>query len=149
MVAPGFPSRSAPTDICISVGPITMADDRYTSDEVTDDIDDDSGSSIFSYTGTLPLGLPSRSGSETSPDEYGDHPSDDEPYGDQSFDDEPYGDRPSDERTTDDSWVETGFITVLFVVGVVLFLIPEPATSGIGVVLIAAGVVLWLLDWLG
>lgn len=34
---------------------------------------------------------------------------------------------------------------LLVLVGVVLFVIPEPATSGIGILLVLAGVLAWLL----
>ena len=34
---------------------------------------------------------------------------------------------------------------LLILVGLVLFIIPEPATSGLGVVLMVLGVLLWLL----
>lgn len=44
--------------------------------------------------------------------------------------------------------LDEGLIGLLLVVGVVLFLIPEPATSGLGILLVVAGVVLWILDWL-
>jgi hypothetical protein len=123
-----------------------MTDDRYTSDQVTDDIGDDSGSSLFSYTGALPLGLPSRRGAETRPDEYGDQPYDD-PSGEGTYDET--GTRETrGEELGEGSWWDEGLISLLLVVGIVLFLIPEPATSGLGILLVGAGVVLWLVDWL-
>ena len=47
----------------------------------------------------------------------------------------------------DDSWLDEGLIGLVLIAGVVLFLFPEPATSGLGVLLIAIGVVAWLIDW--
>lgn len=49
---------------------------------------------------------------------------------------------------TDDGWWDGGLITLLLVVGVVLFLFPEPATSALGIFLVVTGAVLWLVDWL-
>lgn len=46
-----------------------------------------------------------------------------------------------------ESWWEGGLATLLLVAGVLLFLFPEPATSGLGVLLILAGAVVWLIDW--
>lgn len=39
-----------------------------------------------------------------------------------------------------------GLVGLLLVVGVVLFVFPEPATSGLGILLIATAVVLWLVQ---
>lgn len=50
------------------------------------------------------------------------------------------------EDDDDESWLDEGTIALLLVVGVALFLFPEPATSGIGVLLIAAGLGGWLVD---
>ncbi|WP_276302412.1 hypothetical protein [Halorussus lipolyticus] len=49
---------------------------------------------------------------------------------------------------SDGSWWDVGLIGTLLVVGVALFLFPEPATSAIGIGLIALGVVAWVVDWL-
>lgn len=46
----------------------------------------------------------------------------------------------------DGSWWEEGLITVILVIGIVLFLLPEPTTSMLGMVLIVIGVVAWLID---
>ena len=46
------------------------------------------------------------------------------------------------------SWWDEGLIGTILLVGFVLFVIPEPATSGIGILLLATGVVLWIIDWL-
>lgn len=43
-------------------------------------------------------------------------------------------------------WLDGGIATVLIVVGAILFLIPEPATSAAGILLLGIGVVLWLVD---
>lgn len=71
-------------------------------------------------------------------DQYGDEPHQEEYEG---VDDGPY-----DEDTDGSLWDE-GLITLLIVAGAVLFLFPEPATSGLGVLLLSIGVVAWLLDW--
>ncbi|WP_254531445.1 hypothetical protein [Natrinema gelatinilyticum] len=59
------------------------------------------------------------------------------------------------EPTTDDSQsrfdrmrAKYGLGTLLVAAGAVLFLFPEPITSTAGVVLIGAGVLLWLVGWL-
>ncbi|WP_435181676.1 hypothetical protein [Halorussus sp. AFM4] len=52
------------------------------------------------------------------------------------------------EATEDESWWDEGLVTLLLVAGLALFLFPEPATSGLGVALMAVGAALWLLDWL-
>ena len=43
-------------------------------------------------------------------------------------------------------WDE-GIITLLIVGGAVLFVFPEPITSGVGVLMMGAGLLLWLVDW--
>lgn len=45
-----------------------------------------------------------------------------------------------------ESPVVDGLIALLLVVGLALLVFPEPATSTVGAVLVAAGTVLWLLD---
>lgn len=64
----------------------------------------------------------------------------DEPHREFGYDEEA-GDR------TEGSWWDEGLITLLLLVGVVLFVFPEPATSGLGIALIATAAFLWLLDW--
>lgn len=50
-------------------------------------------------------------------------------------------------RTEDEEmWLDEGLITLLLVVGVGLFLFPEPATSTIGMALIAVGLIAWAAD---
>jgi hypothetical protein len=44
-------------------------------------------------------------------------------------------------------WDE-GIITLLIVGGAILFLFPEPITSGVGVLMMGAGLLFWLVDWL-
>lgn len=51
-------------------------------------------------------------------------------------------------ESADGSWWDEGLITGLVVVGLVLFIVPEPATSAIGVLLMATGVALWVADLL-
>ncbi len=64
-----------------------------------------------------------------------------DPY-DQSY-------RGDEARTDDDegTWLDEGLITLTLVAGVALFLFPEPATSGLGILLIGVAVVAWLVDW--
>ena len=45
------------------------------------------------------------------------------------------------------TWLDEGLITLTLIAGVALFLFPEPATSGLGILLITVGVVAWLVDW--
>lgn len=52
------------------------------------------------------------------------------------------------EARDDDSWWDEGLVTLLLVAGVALFVFPEPATSALGLALIAVGVAFWVLDWL-
>ena len=47
-------------------------------------------------------------------------------------------------RRGDDSWLGEGVGVALVLVGVLLFLFPEPATSLTGVLLIVAGLVVWM-----
>ena len=53
---------------------------------------------------------------------------------------------PYDEDDNGSLWDE-GLITLLILGGVILFLFPEPFTSGLGIVLIGVGVIAWLIDW--
>lgn len=39
-----------------------------------------------------------------------------------------------------------GLVGLLFVAGAILFFFPEPATSGIGVMLIIAAVIIWVIQ---
>lgn len=52
------------------------------------------------------------------------------------------------EDDAEGTWLDEGIITLVLIAGVVLFVIPEPATSGLGIGLVAFGLFLWLLDWL-
>lgn len=79
---------------------------------------------------------------------------------DARYDDDAYedaGSSPYDEETGYDDragggggiaslWDES-LITLLIVGGAVLFVFPEPATSGLGVLLMTLGVIAWLVDW--
>lgn len=47
-------------------------------------------------------------------------------------------------REGDDAWLTRGLASVLLVSGVVLLLFPEPATSLLGIGLIAAGLAIWV-----
>lgn len=70
-------------------------------------------------------------------------------YRDETYDEEfesPYDrDVYADAEDEDSLWDE-GLISLLLVAGVVLFLIPEPATSTIGIALVALGAVAWAAD---
>lgn len=72
-----------------------------------------------------------------------------DPYADEDYDEtreeyeETYGETDGE---TDGSWLDEGIITLLVVVGIVLFLIPEPGTSTLGLLLIGIGVVAWVAD---
>ncbi len=68
---------------------------------------------------------------------------DDDVYADESYDDDEYAYRTDDEGT----WLDEGLISLTIIAGVILFLIPEPATSGLGVFLIVAGAIAWVIDW--
>lgn len=48
-------------------------------------------------------------------------------------------------RSTSGGLGGVGLAGLLILVGLVLFIFPEPATSGLGVVLMVLGVLLWLL----
>ena len=45
-----------------------------------------------------------------------------------------------------DSWWDEGLIGLLLVVGVVLFVFPEPSTSALGILLIVTGVLAWIIE---
>lgn len=65
------------------------------------------------------------------------------------YDEETYegaGDSPYDEDEGESRWDES-LITLLIVGGAVLFLFPEPVTSGVGILLLSMGVIGWLIDW--
>jgi|GEM_PF-2863391 len=49
-------------------------------------------------------------------------------------------------RETDDSWLTRGLAWALLLAGFALFLFPEPATSMLGIGLITAGLVVWVLS---
>lgn len=57
--------------------------------------------------------------------------------------------RETDRRENEDGrWLDRGLIAATILVGVVLLLFPEPATSALGMALVAAGVIAWLVEWL-
>lgn len=70
---------------------------------------------------------------------------------DDVYDSDAYDQEDYDEATVaedEDAGWDEGVIGTLLIVGLVLFLIPEPATSGLGVFLLALGAVGWIVDWL-
>jgi hypothetical protein len=56
------------------------------------------------------------------------------------------GERVEDEYAEDDSWLDEGLIGLTLIVGLVLFLFPEPATSAAGILLLLVGAIAWLAD---
>ncbi|GAA0662184.1 hypothetical protein ACFQDG_06910 [Natronoarchaeum mannanilyticum] len=99
-------------------------DDPYRGDttETSEEGDTDSETWI-PWTGGGGLGWPYRSGSEGE------------------------ADRPEEAHDADDDgWLDEGIIGTLLVVGVVLFLVPEPSTSALGILLIVIGVLGWAVD---
>lgn len=65
------------------------------------------------------------------------------------YDEETYegaGESPANEDDSGSLWDES-LITLLIVGGAILFLFPEPVTSGIGILLVTIGVLGWLIDW--
>lgn len=60
---------------------------------------------------------------------------------------DPYGETEVDEGDGVASLWDEGLITLLIVGGAILFVIPEPATSALGVLLVTLGVIAWLVDW--
>ncbi|MFB6163825.1 MAG: hypothetical protein ABEJ31_01565 [Haloarculaceae archaeon] len=60
-------------------------------------------------------------------------------------DDEYAGERPA-AAADDDGWWDEGLISLTLLVGVALFLFPEPATSVLGIALIFLGGFAWVVD---
>lgn len=90
--------------------------------------------------GMVPFGWPSFSGLGGTGATYGE-----DRYDERLHDD----DRAEYDRDADDgTWLDEGLITLLLVAGVALFLFPEPATSGLGILLIGVGVLAWIVDLL-
>jgi hypothetical protein len=52
------------------------------------------------------------------------------------------------ERDVDGSLVDEGLIALVLATGLILFLLPEPVTSGIGLLLLLGGAAAWLAEWL-
>lgn len=67
-------------------------------------------------------------------------------YGDETYEERAYEEDTGDRSGIARLWDE-GLITLLIVGGAVLFLFPEPATSGLGALLMGIGVIAWLVDW--
>ena len=60
---------------------------------------------------------------------------------------DPYGETEVDDEGGFGSLWDESLITLLIVGGAILFFFPEPATSGLGVILMGLGVLAWLVDW--
>ena len=135
----------------------TPADETYreeTDDAYADSDDPYADDSFFASRGFYPgYGAGWIGGSGWIP--FGS--ADDDAYEDEMYDEGAHGARTSDDRAVDESraeregngWWDEGLISMLLIVGVVLLLFPEPATSTLGVVLIIAGLVAALIDWIG
>ncbi|WP_276299988.1 hypothetical protein [Halorussus lipolyticus] len=54
----------------------------------------------------------------------------------------------SDSPDESDSFLHEELLPALLLVGVILFIVPEPVTSTLGIVLVALGVGLWVWDLL-
>lgn len=99
-------------------------DDPYRGDATETAEEDDTRSSTWiPWTGGGGVGWPYRSGSEEEVDR-----------------------REETRDESDDGWLDEGIIGTILVVGVVLFLIPEPSTSALGILLIVIGVLGWAVD---
>ena len=65
-------------------------------------------------------------------------------------DDEAYGGGPHEDayadKEDDGGFLGESLALILFVVGIALFLFPEPATSTLGLILMGAGVLVWAAD---
>lgn len=95
--------------------------------------------------GFIPFGWPTLLGRGRSEGTYGEGQYDERTSG--SYGDEYERGRPRGRGGMGDgTWADEGLITLLVVAGVALFLFPEPGTSVIGMVLIGAGVLAWIVD---
>lgn len=113
------------------------ARDQYTSDGVTDDTFFPSG-----VGGTLsPTSWGVWPGGDTVDADY------DGTEGDRPATDDGVSTAGEQDDEDDGTWLDEGLIGLVLVVGVVLFLFPEPATSALGMALVAIGLVAWLVDW--
>lgn len=134
-----------------------MANDPYTDDEYDDTyrelhgdepardeyVDDRDDGGFFPYGmgwGYWPAG-------------WGLWPAGDTVDADQEYDErEEYGyDRTEGVGAEDEdegTWLDEGLIATLLIVGLVLFLFPEPATSAVGIAMLAVGAVAWIVDWM-
>lgn len=141
-----------------------MANDPYTDDEYDDTYEEVHGDEpardryadeaedrgLFAYDpswGIWPAGWGMWPRSDTVDDdrEYGGERYAE--YDEAGYDETAYDATTYDEDEGDGSWWDEGLIATLLVVGVVLFLFPEPATSAVGIALLAVGVVAWIVDW--
>jgi hypothetical protein len=108
------------------------ARDQYAEDETTDDIFFPSGAS----NSLSPLGWGIWPGGDTA-----------DATAEGNYDKTGYEGRAAT-GDEDGSWWDVGLIGGLLLVGIALFLFPEPGTSAIGIGLIALGVIAWVVDWL-
>lgn len=130
-----------------------MARDPYTDDEYDDTYKevhgDEPAKDQYTNQATDDTFFPSGVGSTLSPSGWGLWPSNtaaDAEYGDNEARGGPEARDTSE--TEDEGWLTEGVISMVLVIGVALFLFPEPVTSAVGIGLIAVGVVAWVVDWL-
>jgi hypothetical protein len=132
---------------------MSRRDDPYADDvhDTPDDLQDrygdrDDADSPFPYP-TVPFGWPANV--------FGSGPDDDYAYG-RDRDDTSYDRETPDRRKTrrdvrgrgtrDEDLVDDRLVGIVLVVGLALFLFPEPVTSAVGVLLLAVGVGAWVVD---
>lgn len=92
----------------------------------------------FPHLPSLGWGMLPWTSRERERDDYVDRPAESTEY------------RPAEEAETDGggiaSYWDEGLIALFIVGGAILFVFPEPVTSGIGVLLVTVGVLAWLVD---
>lgn len=71
-----------------------------------------------------------------------------EVYEGEEYDQEDYDEAAVADDEEDDAGWDVGVIGTLLLVGLFLFLFPEPTTSAVGIFLLAIGVGAWVVDWL-
>lgn len=118
-----------------------MSDDPYTRDRSREDDD-----SSFRPGGAFELGWPRRFRSDDDTTDRS--PRDAGGAFDTSTSDladrDPTVNRADRETSEDKDWLDEGLIATLVIVGVGLFVFPEPATSAVGIFLVVVGVGAWL-----
>lgn len=108
----------------------TYVDDAYDAeyDDTYEGPTEDGTDSYFPTTG-FPYGWPPNLFGESTREEYDEGGYDPDAY-----------------REEEGSWLDEGIIGTLLLVGAVLFVIPEPATTTLGILLVVFGVIAWVAD---